>query len=164
MRSGLTRWCIVVASMGLLAATTVSCASQGGPTGESDPSVAATEPSVAATPSESASATSQTSVAASESPAAKAAPEELRGEWRTQSGEDVVLTLEEARYVIQRGDGVGSGRIAVTGSQIEFSHSALCEGTGLYEWAIADGMLTLVPLEPRDPCGNRSQYSKTGCT
>ena len=122
-----------------------SCASQ-----VVESSGAAVLPSAASTnrrPSEAASASAPSS--------ADAAPAEIAGTWRRNvRGEVVLLTLQDHGYRIQRGGDVGSGRISVDGDRITFSHSNLCDGVGVYTWAIEDDRLRLTEIE-EDPCSGR---------
>ena len=118
--------------------------------------VVACSPPGTSQPDASATVSSLASPAASASPTlpAGAAPDELRGDWRTTNGDQVVLTLQRTAYIIHRGGNVGRGNIQVARDQIVFSGSDLCEGSGTYIWAISDGVLTFTP-DGDDPCGGR---------
>jgi hypothetical protein len=86
-----------------------------------------------------------------------AAPPELAGSWNTEiAGVPVTLRLNSTSYSIRRGDAMGSGSISVTGDQIAFSRSDLCEGTGVYSWTVEANTLTFVQEDPPDPCTGRS--------
>ncbi|HET9521000.1 MAG TPA: hypothetical protein VFO73_08150 [Candidatus Limnocylindrales bacterium] len=150
--------CASLAAMALVATTLVAC----GPT--------ATAPSArpSAAPIASPSAVPTRTPAPSPTPSPTAtpvptpsplvenpAPSELEGVWRTTDGERITLSLLADRYAISRGPGQARGKLAVRGSEIELFGSDLCVGSGIYAWAIADGVLTLTPTGEPDPCGNR---------
>ncbi len=87
---------------------------------------------------------------------ADAPPPELRGIWLTRIGSDrTLLTLIPGFYKVSRGGAGGGGKISVSGDQIEFFGSNLCEGSGTYSWIVDGDELTLAPVT-EDPCGRAS--------
>lgn len=102
--------------------------------------------------------------AASASDAEGAAPPDLAGTWRRiVQGEEVILTLGGTGYNIQRAGNIGSGSIRVDGSEVRFSASTLCDGTGGYTWALEDGRLRLTEIEAEaDPCSGRTDVLLRG--
>lgn len=150
------------AAIGLVLVLTIGCgagAGTVGPAAESSPR----EPAIATTTAPTASPTetpTPTPIPASPTPTpsdvANAAPPDLRGSWRGQvNGEPVELLLLAGTYRINRGGGIGAGRIAVTGDTIEFSKSNICDGAGRYTWRIDGDTLALMPVEP-DACPGRA--------
>ncbi len=96
----------------------------------------------------------------SPAPPEDAAPSDLQGRWGTELGgssesETVTLTILEASYQITRGPNQGTGKISVSGDEIEFFGSSLCEGTGTYQWSVQGDTLELAPVRD-DPCSGRS--------
>ncbi|HKZ18627.1 MAG TPA: hypothetical protein VJQ57_00810 [Acidimicrobiia bacterium] len=89
--------------------------------------------------------------------AVDAAPPEMEGVWRTDlgNGDRVQLTLRGTDYGITRGGNSGSGDISVDGDLITFSGSNLCDGVGVYQWAVEGDSLTFTPTESGDPCSGR---------
>jgi hypothetical protein len=91
------------------------------------------------------------------------APAELIGRWRLELGPgDVsILTIAETRYTIAR-LGIGQGRIAVRGDEIDFLKSNLCDGIGTYRWSIEGDALHLTPVGV-DQCPGRADalWNKT---
>ncbi|MEO8510230.1 MAG: hypothetical protein ABI534_03210 [Chloroflexota bacterium] len=83
--------------------------------------------------------------------------QELQGKWEAviSTGEQVTLTLGTGSYQVRRGPATGAGSVVVDGNVITF-RSTRCElGAGSYEWTIEGDELVFVPMEPRDPCGQR---------
>lgn len=107
------------------------------PTAEPTP-----EPTIAPTPSPS--------------PAPSLAPRSLFGIWRaTLAGQPLSLSIRETTYRIVRGTNTATGSVRVTGDQIEFFGSDLCNGSGFYRWAISDvGALSFFPTAT-EPCDGR---------
>jgi hypothetical protein len=81
----------------------------------------------------------------------------LEGVWRTDlgNGDRVQLTLRGTDYGITRGGNSGSGDISVEGDLITFSGSNLCDGVGVYQWAVEGDSLTFTPTPSGDPCSGR---------
>jgi hypothetical protein len=79
---------------------------------------------------------------------------------RVVLGEEVHLTLRDTGYHIQRGPAAGSGRISVTGDQIEFFGSNLCDGRGTYTWSFEEERLRLTEID--DPCSGRTDVFLRG--
>jgi hypothetical protein len=95
-------------------------------------------------------------------PPIAAAPPELAGQWtRSVEGVQVILTLDDGGYRIQRGPAGGSGRISVEGDEIEFSGSNLCDGSGTYTWMLDDGRLRFTEIVA-DPCDGRTSVLLRG--
>ena len=69
--------------------------------------------------------------------------------------EHVVLRLTATGYGIDREGALGSGTMLVEGDRATFSGSALCQGTGVYHWALDGATLRFTPVEP-DACPGRA--------
>lgn len=84
-----------------------------------------------------------------------AAPPELAGTWRrVVQGEEVLLSLRDTGYRIQRAGEMGSGSITVEGEIVTFFASSRCDGSGRYTWAIVEDRLQLTEID--DPCSGRT--------
>jgi len=92
-----------------------------------------------------------------------AVPPEMSGVWRTdlETGDPVMdnvsLNLSANRYLINRGPNSAVGSISVEGDMITFSDASVCDGTGIYQWAIEGDTLSLTMVDPADQCSGRSQ-------
>jgi len=80
--------------------------------------------------------------------------------------EHVVLRLTATGYGIDREGAIGSGTMSVEGDRATFSGSPLCNGTGVYRWALNGTTLRFTPVDP-DACSGRAAvldgatYSRT---
>jgi len=115
------------------------------------------------TPSQTVSPTPTPTATPSPSPTLieSTVPPELAGTWRRSvGGERVDLSLQVG-YSIQRGFARGSGRVTVDGDRIEFHGGSLCDGEGVYTWAIEEDTLTFTMVAV-DPCSGRSEVLVPG--
>jgi hypothetical protein len=79
----------------------------------------------------------------------------MAGTWRrVVQGKEVLLTLRDTGYRIQRAGEMGSGSIAVEDDVVTFFASSRCDGIGRYTWAIVEERLQLTEIE--DPCSGRT--------
>jgi hypothetical protein len=83
-----------------------------------------------------------------------AAPPELEGLWKVDSGQGETLRVTFRGNTYSWAHGAG-GHISVNGDTIEFSNAidaASCPGSGTYRWMIEAEILTFTLLDAPDDC------------
>ena len=133
-----------------------ACAAESGATADR-PAISPALPTAEATVAPRAEPSTAPTTGTSSMPA----PPDLAGTWRRNlQGEEVLVTLRDTGYRIQRGGEMGSGSISVEGDVITFFGSSRCASVGRYTWAIEDGRLRLTEID--DPCSGRDEVFRLG--
>ena len=135
---------------GVLLVGAIACAGPA-PTGNT-PTTTGSAPATTAATSET--AVTKTPVVTSTTLAPDAAPPELEGLWKVDSGQGETLrvTFRGNNYSWAHGAG---GHISVDGDTIEFSNAIdqlSCPGSGIYRWMIEGEILTFTLLDSPDDC------------
>jgi len=132
-----------------------ACAAESGAT--APPAISPALPTAEATVAPRAEPSTAPTTDASSMPA----PPDLAGTWRRNlQGEEVLVTLRDTGYRIQRAGEMGSGSISVEDDVITFFGSSRCASVGRYTWAIEDGRLRLTEID--DSCSGRDEVFRLG--